>query len=125
MVALNFYKSIYDYDNSCLGGTSSSSTFTIRYYDVDIHDNKPLEIQDDNIIKRYSYLTKSKRAVFGWCYSKLLKEYTYRLLYWVYNKKYLCKIYKTHISLKQYFSGFVLDGRGRHFNYKQNNSRWY
>ena len=64
-------------------------------------------------------------AVMGLCYDRKLDEMVYRLLYWTNNKKSLCKLKYTDILLKRYYSGFVLDGRGRHFNYEQNNSRWY
>ena len=58
-------------------------------------------------------------AVVGWCSSKILKEYSLRILYW---KKIFIKQLKSLIEVIRFYFytvGFVDNKRGRHWNRKR------
>lgn len=122
---------IFDYSSNLATSDidiESSTTTTINYSYIDCDSEIKEKIKLDwlnRLIKESLYWIKSRKAVYGWCYYSYLDEWVYKLLYWTNNKKYLCKLKSANILLNRYYSGFVLDGRGRHFNYEQNNSRWY
>lgn len=125
------YNMIFSYNSNSATSdidTNSSATFTTcySYIDDDVELNEKIKLDWLNkLIKESLFWIKSRIAVYGWCWCKWLKEYVYVLLYWINYKKCLCKLKSANILLNRYYSGFVLDGRGRHFNYEQNNSRWY
>ncbi len=61
----------------------------------------------------------------GWCYSKAANYWCLCLLYWIV-KQVLYLVSQIYRKIKLlYTSGFVLEGRGRHFVYNINKGRAY
>jgi hypothetical protein len=57
--------------------------------------------------------------VFGWCYSRYLREYRYELKYYKkrISEKIKSQVHAVNVTLGRTLAGFVDHKRGRHLNF--------
>jgi len=65
-----------------------------------------------------------KLQVFGWCYSKILNDWLYCLLYWK-QTDFTHKVSQTFRIFVRDWRKFTISIHGRHQTFILNNSRWW